>query len=144
LANEEFRTISEASQREAANIRAANSQLALDYLLVHSYSDTLLSFSQGDTNFWTHVQCMEKSLEGKDNIFIPNLDPQMAKRLYGLLFEVQHLNMDKSRIHAPAPLMGLAIDEVCRLANKTHIKKSDLDTYSMMTRMERRVREVLG
>jgi hypothetical protein len=40
--------------------------------------------------------------------------------------------------------MGLAIDEVCRLANKTHIKKSDLDTYSMMTRMERRVREVLG
>ncbi|WP_462325578.1 helicase-related protein [Desulfoplanes sp.] len=144
LANEEFRTISEASQREAANIRAANSQLALDYLLVHSYSDTLLSFSQGDANFWTHVQCMEKSLEGKDNLFIPNLDPQMGKRLYGLLFEVQHLNMDKSRIHAPAPLMGLAIDEVCRLANKTHVKKSDLDTYSMMTRMERRVREVLG
>lgn len=144
LANEEFRTISEASQRETANIRAAKSQLALDYLLIHSYSEPLLSFGQGDTHFWTHVQCMERSLADKTNIFIPNLDPEMAKRLYGLLFEVQNLNMANSRIHAPSPLMNLAIDEVCRLANKIHKKKSDLDTYSVMTRVERRVREILG
>jgi len=140
-ADKEFYSISAASPQEKLNIRAAKSQLALDYMLIHCYTNTLLSLGEGDLNFWAHVQCIEKSLKDKPHIYIPDLPPDTAKRLYGLLFEIQHYNMDKSRMHVPIPLMKVAIDEVCRTANQMHKKKSDLDIYTMLTKMEKKIGE---
>ncbi|MDZ7759634.1 MAG: hypothetical protein U5L00_05210 [Desulfovermiculus sp.] len=136
-AEHDFASLTQAAILEKENIKAGLSQQIFSYLLMHSLMQQNKHLKMGELLFWDEVKNIQGQLEGKNSIQLI-ITSDRVSRLSGLLFPPnQYAAGNKAVLNAPVPLLQIALDAVCRLANQMRRAKAELETEQVLARMSR-------
>lgn len=143
MACEDVNAIEQAASLEQENIKAGLSQLVFNYLLIHALMHLNRQLGIGETLFWEEVRNVQTRFEGKEFIQI-KLPSDTVLRLSGLFFQpYRYATGNKAIINAPVPLLRVALDAVCRLANSMRKARAELETEQVLARIEREMKKIV-
>ena len=136
-AEDDFTSLTQAALLERENKKAGLSQQIFNYLLMQSLMQQNIQLKMGETLFWDEVKNIQGQMEGKNSIQLTIVSDKLSG-LSGLLFPpTQYAAGNKAVLNAPVPLLQIALDAVCRLANQMRRAKAELETEQVLGRMSR-------
>jgi ERCC4-related helicase len=126
------------------NDAIARSQLLLDYLTISGLIRERQHLGKADPLFWREIDAIQEDYKDRDNIRVRQVHADIAVHLTGLLFEVHIPKVGHDAyIDAPQPLLRAAIDSACRVADSMKVKKSELTTNEVVSRIDRLIQQVV-
>lgn len=136
-AENDFTSLTQAAFLERENKQAGLSQQIFNYLLMQSLMQQNIQLKMGETLFWDEVKNIQGQMEGKNSIQLTIVSDKLSG-LSGLLFPpTQYAAGNKAVLNAPVPLLQIALDAVCRLANQMRRARAELETEQVLARMSR-------
>ncbi len=142
-AAEEFHSHLVIPRLKTENDAIAKSQLVLDYLTISGLIRERQHLGKAEILFWREIESIQEDYRDRDNLRVRNVPADIASRLTGVLFDVTIPQMgQEAYIDAPQPLLKAAIDSACRVADSMKVKKSELTTNDVLSRMQRLIQQV--
>jgi len=139
LAREEFASSLTANRIERENIRAAHTQEILDFLVIKDLLQVKRKAAGEEANFWTLLREISSLVEEREKILVNELPADLLRPVArDLLFDCQIPNIgDNAHILAPRILGRAAVDAASRVADSMKVRRSELETGTVLTRLQR-------
>lgn len=86
------------------------------------------------------IQALEEICQGRDSVRVRRIPVAFARRLSGLLFDLDLPQMgEEGFLDAPQPLLQASLDAVCRVANGPKRRRAELSTAEVLARLTREI-----
>jgi len=146
MARREFEPILVVRRLQRVNRQAGHAQCALNYLVIARRLELRQGFSKEGTMFWPLMEELEQHTTDRDRITVPGLPAApMRDLLPHLLFPAQVPRIGtEATITAPLPLLRSSFDAGCRVADLLKVKKSELQTDTVLARLRRELERELA